>query len=78
MNTEHDPRVRTCIVVAGIPVSELRDDIRCPACDEGHRLLHLDPDVREVMSREEWCESCRAGDKPMVFRVVSPVRANDE
>jgi hypothetical protein len=61
----HDARVRTCIVIAGIPVSELRDDIRCPACDELHRLQHLDPDVDEVLIREPWCDACDAGDKPI-------------
>lgn len=59
----HDPRVRTCIVIAGIPLSELRDDIRCDACDKQHRLHHLDPDVTEVLTREPWCASCIAGDK---------------
>ena len=67
--SEHDPRVRSCIVIAGIPVSELRDDIRCPACDDLHRLLHLDPDIIEVLSREPWCASCAAGDKPMLAAV---------
>jgi len=61
----HDARVRSCIVIAGIPASELRDDIRCPACDELHRLMHLDPDVLEVLTREPWCEACAAGDKPV-------------
>ena len=61
----HDARVRTCIVIAyGMPRSELRDDIRCPACDELHRLMHLDPGVIEVLEREPWCEACQAGDKP--------------
>jgi hypothetical protein len=62
----HDARVRTCIVIAGIPISELRDDIRCHACDELHRLHHLDPDVIEILTREPWCESCKVGDKPQI------------
>jgi len=63
---KHDPRVRTCIVLVGIPVSELRDDLRCPACDDLHRLHHLDPEVHEVLTREPWCEACVAGDKPFI------------
>ena len=73
----HDPRGRTCIVIAGIPTSELRDDIRCPACDELHRLMHLDPDVVEVLTREPWCESCRPGDKPEK-RTNQPNRTQEE
>ena len=49
--TEHDPRARYCIRVVGIPVEELRDDIACPACDEGRLLMMLDPDV-EVLSSD--------------------------
>ena len=42
---------RHCIVTdVGIPVSELRDDIRCPACDEAQALLRLDPDFTESRS----------------------------
>jgi hypothetical protein len=58
----HDARVRTCIQV-GVPREHLRDDIRCPACDEMHGLMHLDPDVTEVLTRESWCAACVAGDK---------------
>lgn len=60
---DHDPTARYCIEIVGIPVSELRDDNRCHACDEMHSLRHLDPDVREVLIREPWCPSCAAGDK---------------
>ena len=59
---EHDARARTCILV-GVPREHLRDGIRCPACDELHTLMHLDPDVHEVLSREPWCAACTAGDK---------------
>ena len=62
----HNPVVRSCVELVDIPRSELRDDIRCPACDSNHRLMHLDPDVREILTREPWCESCLAGDKPEV------------
>jgi hypothetical protein len=47
--SEHDPRVRYCTEIVGIPASELRDDLTCPACDEGIRLMMLDPDV-EVLA----------------------------
>lgn len=43
--SEHEPRARYCTVIVGIPVSELRDDLTCPACDEEIRLMMLDPDV---------------------------------
>ena len=46
--TKHDPRVRYCLVIAGIPVSELRDDLHCPACDELVMLMALDPDVESL------------------------------
>lgn len=46
---EHEPRARYCILIVGIPVSELRDDLTCPACDDGIRLMMLDPDV-EVLA----------------------------
>ena len=74
---KHDPRVRTCIIITNPPLPRflLRDDIRCPACDDLHRLMHLDPDVTEVLSREPWCESCIAGDKPM--RPVTPTENGD-
>ena len=65
---DHNPRVRGCIVTTNPPLPGflLLDDIRCPACDDLHRLMHLDPDVTEVLSRESWCESCIAGDKPLI------------
>ena len=65
---DHNPRVRGCIVITNPPLPGflLRDDIRCPACDDLHRLMHLDPDVTEVLSREPWCESCIAVDKPLI------------
>lgn len=68
MSTEtlHNPRARTCAEVGVFPVDELRDDIRCPRCDELHVLMHLDPDVREVLTREPWCAYCLAGDKPQL------------
>lgn len=62
---EHDARVRYCIQV-GVPVEHLRDDIRCPACDDLHRLMHLDPDVTEILTREPWCQSCAAGNKKQI------------
>jgi hypothetical protein len=61
---KHNAMARKCIVIAyGVPADQLRDDITCAACDELHRLMHLDPDVTEILSREPWCDSCRAGDK---------------
>lgn len=66
---EHDARVRYCIQV-GVPREQLRDDIRCAACDELHSLLHLDPDVLEVLTREPWCESCKNGDKPFLNQTI--------
>ena len=62
----HNPVARYCIEIVGIPVGELRDDIQCPACDELHGLMHLDPDVREVLIREPWCAACVAGNKPQL------------
>lgn len=56
--TEHDARARYCIQI-GVPVEHLRDDIRCPACDEMHMLMHLDPDV-EILTPEPWCDACAA------------------
>ena len=47
--SEHEPRARYCTEIVGIPVSELRDDLTCPACDEGIQLMMLDPDV-EVLA----------------------------
>lgn len=73
----HDARVRKCIVLSDIPVSELRDDIRCPACDELHRLMHLDPDVTEILSCEPWCDSCQAGDKPFIPADTTGDESND-
>lgn len=65
---KHNPLVRSCIVITSPPLSQhlLRDDLRCPACDEMHRLMHLDPDVREVLVREALCEACQQGDKPQL------------
>lgn len=58
---EHDARARYCIQI-GVPVERLRDDIRCPACDDMHRLMHLDPGVKEILTPEPWCESCAESD----------------
>jgi len=65
--SEHNAIARYCIVIPTprIPLDLLRDDARCPACDDLHRLMHLDPDVTEVLTREEWCEVCAAEDKPI-------------
>ena len=54
---EHDARARYCIQI-GVPVERLRDDICCPACDDMHRLMHLDPGVKEILTPDPWCESC--------------------
>lgn len=59
---KHDARARYCIEV-GVPREHLRDDIRCEACDELHTLMHLDPTVTEILTREPWCTACQAGDK---------------
>lgn len=59
---KHDARARYCIEV-GVPREHLRDDIRCEACDELHTLMHLDPTVTEILTRELWCTACEAGDK---------------
>lgn len=64
----HDARARYCIQV-GVPREALRDDIRCPACDELHALMHLDPDVAEILTRRSWCAACVAGDKPQLRTV---------
>ena len=66
---DHNPRVRGCVVITNPPLPGflLRDDIRCPACDSLHLLMHLDPDVAEVLSRGSWCASCIAGDKPPIL-----------
>ena len=65
---KHNPVARYCIQITTPPLPRhlLRDDVRCAACDDLHRLMHLDPDVREILTREAWCESCNAGDKPEV------------
>jgi hypothetical protein len=42
---EHNPVARYCVVTdAGIPLSELRDDVRCEACGQMSALVDLDPD----------------------------------
>ncbi len=58
---KHDARARYCIQV-GVPREHLRDDIRCEACDELHTLMHLDPTVTEILTREPWCTACQAAD----------------
>lgn len=58
---KHDARARYCIEV-GVPREHLRDDIRCEACDELHTLMHLDPTVTEILTREPWCTACQAAD----------------
>lgn len=49
MSATHDPSARYCTEIVGIPMSELRDDLTCPACDEGIGLMMLDPDI-EVLA----------------------------
>ena len=58
---KHDARARYCIEV-GVPREHLRDDIRCEACDKLHTLMHLDPTVTEILTREPWCTACQAAD----------------
>jgi hypothetical protein len=59
--TEHNPEAPGCIEL--VPGVDWRIGVRCPACDELHTLMHLDPDVTEVLTREPWCAYCLAGDK---------------
>lgn len=51
MTHEHNVTARYCIIITKppLPRSLLRDDVRCPACDEIDAALRLDPDFADEM-----------------------------